>query len=646
MELMIIILIAEKWIKLFAYNFINSISLEINLISGMFKKGVLIFLFFLCCNKNLFAQKPVIETDTFFLAKKKGLMGQLGKSLNTNDNDEEQVIRKNPFIKHLGKKIRDIKIVVLGFERNIADTTKINRSIGVGIANAFHKNSQSKVIANNLFFVSGDKLNPFLMADNERHLREQPFIQDALIEVEKIPGKVDEIDILVIVKDVFSLGAGIDFASSKKIKMDVKEENLGGTGAKLALFSLYDEDRNPKFGYGLEYLNRNINGSFLNWLVGFKSFNNAFNSGRNEEATFYTSFERPLVSAYIPWIGALDISINSTFNNYVSDSLYKSDFKYSYQKVDGWLGYNLGSQKLLRKNIQSRVRKFIAVRTLYQHFSQLPDEVQRNFDYRYTNITGVLGSVSVLKQNFYRANFIYGFGRNEDLPEGFNVSLIGGWVNKKDSISSNFRSRPYYAVEALRSHFNKKGFFSTYTLRMGGFVYRGRWEDIDILLNVDRFSKKNIINSRWYYRQFYSASLTRQFNPVLNQPLFINSNFGLPYFDNGNIKADLRGALKTESVFYNLKKFAGFRFAPFVFVDACFIKPTSSSFSQSDLFTALGVGFRTRNENLVFGTIEFKGFYFPRTILGMGNWRVQASTNVRFKYNSVFIKKPDFIIAN
>ena len=66
----------------------------------MFKKGVLIFLFFLCCNKNLFAQKPVIETDTFFLAKKKGLMGQLGKSLNTNDNDEEQVIRKNPFIKH------------------------------------------------------------------------------------------------------------------------------------------------------------------------------------------------------------------------------------------------------------------------------------------------------------------------------------------------------------------------------------------------------------------------------------------------------------------------------------------------------------------------------------------------------------------
>jgi len=593
-----------------------------------------------------YCQVPADKTDTFFLVKKKGLLGKLGKSISTSADESDPVIKANPFLLYSGKAIRNIKIVRLGFERDINDTSKYHNDFGAIVANAFHTKTKAAVIANNLFFETGDRINPFLLADNERHLREQLFIQDALISIEKISGCSDSVDMLVVVKDVFSIGGGADITSAKKMQFELKDENLQGSGSKLAFSLLYDSDRKPNFGFGAEFLKRNVKGTFINWTAGFKSFKGAFNSSRNEETIFYTGFEKPLVSPYIPWVGAINVSFNKTKNNYLADSVYQRDFRYSYQNMDGWFGYNFGSQRLLRKNLPSRFRKFIAIRAFYQHFTSLPDTAVKKFDIRYSNVTGVLASASIFKQNFFRTNFIYGFGRNEDVQEGFNLSLISGWINKSDTVSTNIRSRPYFGLEGIRSHLNTKGFFSTYTLRIGAYLYKKKWEDLDILLYVDHFTRKKKINDSWFFRQFYSAGFTRQILATLNQPLYLNSVFGLPYFNNGTIQADLRCTAKTEAVFYNLTKFWGFRFAPFIFGDMCLVKPAREKFSQSELYSAVGAGLRTRNENLVFGTIELKAFYFPRTIQDMGNWRVEVNSNIRFKYSDIFSRKPDFIVPN
>ena len=42
----------------------------------------------------------------------------------------------------------------------------------------------------------------------------------------------------------------------------------------------------------------------------------------------------------------------------------------------------------------------------------------------------------------------------------------------------------------VHSHFSKKGFHSTYTLRFGGYSNKGALEDIDLLLNLDRFTPR------------------------------------------------------------------------------------------------------------------------------------------------------------
>ena len=111
----------------------------------------------------------------------------------------------------------------------------------------------------------------------------------------------------------------------------------------------------------------------------------------------YTHFEKPLVTPYIPWIGALNLALNKTANNYLPDSLYNSDFKYSFHNMDVWFGYNFGSHGLMYKNKQTRVKKFIAARAFSQQFSSLPHINQIVYDYRYADISGVLGAVSVFK---------------------------------------------------------------------------------------------------------------------------------------------------------------------------------------------------------------------------------------------------------
>ena len=391
-----------------------------------------------------------------------------------------------------------------------------------------------------------------------------------------------------------------------------------------------------------------MGGSFIDWTIGVANFARAFNSGRREETNFFTRWEKPLVTPYIPSTGSLEAGYYKTNNAYVSDSLYKLDFKYDYYNIDGWLGYSLDSKRRLYSNKEIRVHNFVAIRGFSQHFFNTPVKNDTFFNYAYSNFTGGLTSINIFKQIFYKTNFIYGFGRNEDVPEGFSVSLTGGYIIQQNNGYANKQNikRPYSGIDFNLTNFRKKGFFTNYTFKAGGFFHRKRFEDMDLLFNVEHFTKLKKINSKWYHRTFFSTGVTAQINPLFNAPLTLNSVYGLPYFNPENINSDLRSTVKIESVYYNTKKILGFRFAPFVFTDFSLLKPYKASFNKSDLFSAFGGGVRTRNENLVFGTVELKGYYFPRTNGDMRGWKIELNTNIRFKYNSNFIKRPGFIIAN
>jgi hypothetical protein len=255
-----------------------------------------------------------------------------------------------------------------------------------------------------------------------------------------------------------------------------------------------------------------------------------------------------------------------------------------------------------------------------------------------------LTSLNFFRQVFYKTSFIYGFGRSEDIPEGFSAATTVGYIRTESGIIDS--RRPYGGIDLSLSNFRRKGLYVNYTLKLGGYLYRDHFEDVNMLFNVEHFTRLRKLNTRWFNRVFISTGITAQANPKLNAPLYLNGNFGLPYFSNDSLRSDLRATIKLETVFYNTTKILGFRFAPFLFSDGILLKPSTMNLKHSDVFTAIGGGVRTRNENLTFGTVELRAYYFPRTNGEMNPWKIEINSNIRFKFKSSFISRPDFIIAN
>jgi hypothetical protein len=77
-----------------------------------------------------------------------------------------------------------------------------------------------------------------------------------------------------------------------------------------------------------------------------------------------------------------------------------------------------------------------------------------------------------------------------------------------------------------------------------------------------------------------------------------------------------------------------------------FLMETSQPIRKGDLYSAIGAGVRTRNENLVFGTMELRASFYPRTINNMPVWNITFNTALQYKYNSTLVRRPDFVAVN
>lgn len=609
----------------------------------------------LCLGYHLVcAQDPMpkkFQEDTvFFLANKKGLLGKIGRSLSVNNPDPVipltgAVKNEDAFNPYRGKIIRNIVIEKTGFNRSVNDTEKVVKNIFNDIGNALHTTTSKHAIVQNLFFSAGDTLYPALLADNETYLRALSYIQDARITIKQDSTDIDSVDVIVICKDVFPIGGSMDAGSSQMASFEVNDDNLFGSANRLQISNLYDIRRRPGYGIGFDFTKRNIAGSFLNLAIGYHTESPTFNTGLREEKSLYIQGDLPLVSPYHVWTGAFEIGRHVSENAYstvFSDSLYRTNLQYSYNLFDGWIGYNIGARKQLQQNFKSRFKHIIALRGIHKSFQQIPDFFKTNYNINYSDLVTVLSSYTIFEQDYYHTNFLYGFGRNEDVPEGFSMSFIGGWTNR------NRISRPYIGFDYQRNYFSREKDYMNYIIRAGTYYNNGRLEDISFLTSLEYFTKlRKLGNSKWYLRHFLSGSITQLANTVLNDPLRLASDYGIPQLNNPDIKASTRLTFNGESVFYNTWKFVGFSFAPFVFANATYLKTIGGPVKTGDIYTAVGGGVRTRNENLVFGTIELKAYYYPRTTyLNSNQWNITLNTDLRFKYVSQLIKRPDFVVVN
>ena len=601
-------------------------------------------LILILCAQPAYAQEDtsdVPKNDSFFLLKKKGILGKLARSITTDTVEDDNLVRIDYLYRHYrGRVIRNIEIRRVDFGVPINDTSQSFKNKLTRLADAVHHTTREYVIRKNLFFKENDKLVPILLADNERHLRDLAYVNDVKIAVKRVIGTRDSVDIVVLTKDVLSIGGKFKMSALTKVETSVREDNFGGTGDKFELGVFFDQNRSRNIGFGSEYVLRNINGSFIDGTLGFRDYANAFNTFDKQEKTVYAQFVKPLVNPYMKWTYALEAAWHKNVNLYMSDSLFQMDNRYQYYNIDAWIAFNKSRAKLNRRNDDDRLRTLFGLRFLHNEFRTIPIKYETEYYYQYADLTGILGSISIFRQDFYKTQYVYGFGRNEDVPEGIDFSITGGWTDK------NARVRPYMGLDLQLNYFSKKKNYYHYTLRIGGYQYQKKYEDISILGNVEFFSRLKKLGKRWRQRTFITAGITTQIRKQLAEPLFLESQYGLPEYQNIFLGGDHRLTLKAETVMFNNWRIVNFRFAPFVFGNASLLTPVGEPLIKTKFYNSLGAGMRSRNESLVFGTLELRGFFFPNKNFDGSYWRVEFNTNVRFKYNTNFVRRPQFIVVN
>ena len=545
---------------------------------------------------------------------------------------------ESPFMPYEGKVIRHIIVKAYGFEQTFTDTSKRLQYFGTKLLNQAHRKTRDWVVRNSLFIKENTVLNPFKLADNERLIRSLNFIQDARILVNFLPDNEDSVDLVVVVKDLFSIGGALNSlgVAPTSVRGNVSEANFLGMGQRIQGGVILEQTRNPTFGYQLLYSKANIGRSFVNATLSYTQINGDLFDGTPDEQARFIRLDRPLYAPYAHLAGGFTMGDFQSFNRYNHpDSLF---YKYHYQVHDGWLGWNLGGDRFL-SNTSVRDRKFVSLRYFRNHFYQTPDQIGDKFNFRFNDREAVLGQFTFFRQDFYKTNYIYGFGTTEDVPQGYNVAVTSGWYKQLHL------ERPYAGVDANSYVVTKKGGFIQYFLRSGAFLHQGQVQDASVLVGSSYYSPLFLFK-HVKIRQYINLSYTRQFNRVGIDPLTINNVFGLRYFSGDSTFGAQRMTFHSETTFFLNYKLLGFKFAPFAFGDLSLLTPDKAKFDKSSLYHGLGAGMRARNENLIFQTIELRAVWFPRKTEQNNSFKIMFNTGIQFRYNSTYVKAPDVIYLN
>lgn len=543
----------------------------------------------------------------------------------------------NPFERYEGRMIRHIKTRQLGFEKNFGDTSNRIKYFGTRLLNAVHRDTKEWVIRNNIFINEGTRLNSGVLADNERFLRTINFIQDARIVVQPVRGSKDSVDLVVITKDLFSLTAGLDVRGISRVRGKVGDNNLFGMGQQVQFSLLADRSRSPVLGYEFMYTQTNFAGTFTSASIGYTGINSGRSNGNEDERSAFLRLDRPLYSQYSHGAGGLEISFNASENLYRKpDSQF---YKYQYTLFDLWGGLNLGVTKLMNSKSKIRDRSFIAMRYLNMHFGQMPFQLNQKYDVVYNSRQALLTELTLFRQDFYTTNYVYGFGTTEDVPYGYNIALTGGWHRQLD------RSRTYLGFNANRYYVTETGAFMQFFLRGGGYLHRRKLEDV-VGMAGGNFYSRLLLYKNLKIREYFKVSLTRQYNRVTFDALRLDNTYGLNQFRADSLWGRGRLSMYTETTVFTKEKLFGFKIAPFAFTDMSLLTPEKFAGGRSKLYAGVGAGMRARNENLVFGTMECRFIYFPRRSEETNVFKIAFRGNLRFRFNSLYVKAPETIAYN
>jgi hypothetical protein len=528
------------------------------------------------------------------------------------------------FEKYRGKTIRSIRIKQVDIiEGSIHDTLQQAKSTLVKGAKRIHVNTSKKTIRNNLTFKTGDELSPWLIADNERIIRNLKYIEDARIHV--LPDSLDNtiVDILIVTKDDFSIGVGVDFNGFDNITLNLYEGNFLGIGHDMQHSYIYHNTELPQHGYAFRYRVGNIANSFISAKLQYES--------SWDKELKLISFNKSFLTPQTKYAGGISIyQIADTRSQSIGDTSVLVDYKAGIQDV--W-----AARSFLFNN-KNRVRVNFSLRYAHTNFINKPLAINDS-NYFYHNSNLLLGEVAFVNRDFYKSSLVQGFGVTEDIPYGYTFRFQLGIDNNE------LASRPYIGASfTIAKHFEFPGYLKM-DFALGNFYRNGQVEDGVVKFNFSHIGNLHRLN-RYSLRNFLNIIYQRGINRTdADQKAILNSMW--TKIATGLNKDRLEGiqklSLNLESTLFTPWYLYGFKFAVFGYGSMGWVSENNTIFDKNRFLASIGAGFRLKNESWVFETLTIGFAWFVRAPVGSSPAGLMLDISNPRLFNNFYSDKPRFV---
>lgn len=458
------------------------------------------------------------------------------------------------------------------------------------IVNKIHSRSGWRNVKKLLLFREKDWLEPSVLVDCQRNLRQNGNYNDALIVVDDIPG-TDDVKVTVVVQDNQSLAIATGLYEGRFF-LGFNLNNFLNLGHRFGSSVSFNYDLKNPVTFRSRYSIPNL-------------FRTRFNLSGNAEIDKYRQrygfeFERNFVLLEDKWAARVESFWNTDYTFFNND-LHREKLRFNYQDI--WLARSFKVGFIEKMSKYSRL--ITSIRGYRKVFANAP--TSDNYS-PFKNNGYVLASIGIANLDYYQTRYIYYFGNSEYLPKGLNFSVIGGM-----NYQQIYRTHCYLGVNINYGKLFRKGGYLFGQLSNGNYISDYGYSKGVINATIRYITPQLKLAEGWGVREFIKVDGTFG----IRRPQAENYSFkgfqGALYDQPGPLVGAKGLSIRLETVVYDPLVVLGFKSNAFFFASFGVVGQHNhiSSLFKSRVFQGFGTGLRLSHSKLALNFVELSIAWYP-----------------------------------
>jgi len=487
------------------------------------------------------------------------------------------------YVEHIGK---PIEVVLVYAVNRFEEGWDADKDAGTRILNDITQPLQSytrdDLVRQYLLFEQGDKIDPFLLADSERMLRDLEFINDVRIVLVPLAGEIESVAVVVEYRDRWPFGITGTIKDVNWYEAGLYHTNIAGRGIRFDAKLLYRKGFDNEMGYRLGLRKGNFRGTFFDLALEYED------SWR--ELRRFAEVRRDLVHFGIRWVGG--------FGYEDTDVRDDGGIPQHFSEGDVWGGRTIRLDQRPADVTATRKVLVPAVRFFNRGWRNRP-EVRADTNQTYHDVRSYQVGLTYQRIKNYKTSYLFRMGELENIPSGNVHKATTGYED------GEFNNRTFFFLQNSFGSVRNRGDIVFARVDFGGYLRNGRFEDgalrllgsyITPLLGQGRY------RTRFYTRAEYVLGIER----VDPRGLMLGNRTGLREMPEYRVYGDQRLVLQAESRTFTPWRVWGFHFMVFGFVDFGGVTGEDQDLLGAKYYTSAGLGLRLNNPDLVLPTLQLR----------------------------------------